>query len=573
MELPGEISREIRKASIKNAANYGKARESTVLNAILSKFPNMRSEIKRLSIEVNSEVKRVNGLSVEQLASEAEEYADEFKEEKKEKTEKTAKPKMVLEGALAGAFTTRFPPEPNGYMHIGHAKAAFMEKEFSSIYGGKINLYFDDTNPEVEKQEYVDAFKKDLQWLGISFDAEYYASDNIEQMYFYASVLIEKEKAYVCDCSPETMKENRSGGTDCKHKGLTSSENLSRWKEMLSGNLAEAVLRYKGAINDQNTAMRDPTLFRMKAHEHYRQGRKYVVWPTYDFNTPIMDSLNGITDVLRSKEYELRDQLYYEILGALGLRTPRIYSFARLEINDNITSKRKLKELINKNKLWGFDDPRLVTIAGLRRRGVLPQAIRSFVLRFGMSKTDSKVSLDMLLAENRKLIDGISARLFFIKDPVEITVKGIPDSLRKIEIKSHPSENLGHRKYNLSDTFFINAYDAFNLKDGDTIRFKDAFGIKIDKAGNKAIEASYISECDDEVPKIPWVNKGNCLKATALEMGKLLIGDEFNEESMLAVEGFTESKALDIEEGSAVQFERMGFFKFDQKEKMVFIGI
>ncbi len=571
--MPEGISQEIRKASIRNAVNYGKARESTVLNAVLSKFPNMRPEIKQLSIEVSAEVTRVNGLSAGQLASEAEEYADEFEEERKEKVEKTAKPKMELEGATPGSFTTRFPPEPNGYMHIGHAKAAFMEKEFSKIYEGKINLYFDDTNPEAEKQEYVEAFKKDLQWLGISFDTEYYASDNIEQMYSYARSLIEKEKAYVCDCSPETVKEKRLVGIDCQHKNLLPTENLSRWEKMLAGNLPEAVLRYKGAINDQNTAMRDPTLFRIKAHEHYRQGRKYLVWPTYDFNTPVMDSLNGVTDVLRSKEYELRDQLYYELLKILGLRLPRVHSFARLEINDNITSKRKLKELISKNKLWGFDDPRLVTIAGLRRRGVQPQAIKDFVLRFGMSKTDSKVSLDMLLAENRKLIDGTSPRLFFVKDPVKIMVKGIPDSQRKIEIKSHPSGNLEHRKYNLSDIFFINAYDAFNLKDGDTIRLKDAFRIKIDKAGKETLEASYLSESVGDVLKVPWVNEGNCLKATALELGKLLTGDVFNEESMLAVEGFTESKALDIEEGSAVQFERMGFFKLDQKEKMVFIGI
>ncbi len=568
-----EINEEIVKAAIKNALNYGKARESTVLNGVLSKFPEMRSEIKELSKKISTEVARINSLNPEEINSEALKYNEEFASERKEKIEKTAKPKMVLEGAENGAFVTRFPPAPNGYMHIGHAKAVFMEKEFSRIYNGHINLYFDDTNPETDSQEYVESFKKDLEWLNIGFDTEYYASDNIEKMYSFASTLIKKGKAYVCDCPPEEISEKRTNGIDCTHKEKPPEENLSEWEKMLSDKNSHSILRYKGNIKDQNTALRDPTLFRVKQNVHYRQGSKYWLWPTYDFNTPIMDSIMGVTDVLRSKEYELRDRLYYEILIGLELRLPRLHSFARLEINNNITSKRKLKELIKKNLLWGFDDPRLVTIAGLRRRGIQPSAIMEFVLRFGMSKTDSKVGIEMLLAENRKIIDNKSPRLFFIKDPIKITVTEIPDSKRKIEMKAHPSESLKHRRYNLSDIFFINSYDALNLRNGDTIKLKDAFGIKIHSIEKDNIEASYLSETADSAARIPWVNKDNYLEANLLEIGDLLENEIFNGKSMLSTKGFIESYVSGIEEGGTVQLERTGFFKLDNKEKMTFIGI
>lgn len=568
-----EIAEEITKATVKNAINYGKARESTVLNSILSKFPEMRPKIKDLSKKISAEVARINSLSPEEIKTEGLKYNEEFASERKEKIEKTSKPKMVLEGAENGTFVTRFPPAPNGYMHIGHAKAVFMEKEFSRIYNGKINLYFDDTNPETDRQEYVESFKKDLEWLNISFDAEYYASDNIEKMYSFASDLIKKGKAYVCDCPSEEISEKRSKGIDCTHKEKPIEKNLSGWEKMLSDKNYPAILRYKGDIKDQNTALRDPTLFRVKQNAHYRQGAKYWVWPTYDFNTPIMDSMMGVTDVLRSKEYELRDRLYYEILVGLGLRLPRLHSFARLEINDNITSKRKLKELISKNLLWGFNDPRLVTIAGLRRRGIQPKAIMEFVLRFGMSKTDSKVGIEMLLAENRKLIDNKSPRLFFIKDPIKITITGIPDAKRKIEMKSHPSESLKHRRYNLSDIFFINSYDALNLRNGDTIKLKDSFSIKICNIGKDNIEANYLSEIAEDAAKIPWVNQDNYLEADLFEIGNLLENEKFNEKSMLSTKGFIESYAGGIEEGGTVQLERIGFFKLDSKEKMAFIGI
>lgn len=566
------VEEEIRKIALKNALDYGKARDGTVLNGVLSKFPELKQKIKELSKAVKLEVERINCLSREEIEKEAGEYKEEFELKEKEKAIRTSKPKMELEGAAEGKFATRFPPAPNGYMHIGHAKAAFMEREFADIYSGNLWLYFDDTNPEMDAQEFVDAFKKDLEWLGIGFDKEYYASDNIEKLYEYAVSLIKSGHAYVCLCDPKTMKENRKEGSECKHRTQKTEKNKELWGNMLEKS-GEGILRFKGDMKSPNTVMRDPTLFRIKEESHYRQGRRYRVWPTYDFNTPIMDSLNGVTDALRSKEYELRDELYYVLLDLLKLRKPRVHSFARLDIENNITSKRKLKELIKGGELWGWDDPRLVTIAGLRRRGITSEAIKKFVLRFGLSKTDSKVKIDMLLAENRKIVDKKAKRLFFIEKPFRLRVEGIPKEHLEIKMRLHPNEDLGYRRYKLTGEFFINTYDANTLINGDQVRLKDAFDIRIEKKTDKEITARYLGKQGKEARKLHWVDGGSRVKCKVFRIGELLDGDTFNKESMAVVEGYVEGYANELDEEDVVQFEGIGFHKLDSKKQISFISM
>ena len=565
---------EIRKIALKNAMDYGKARESTVINGTLSKFPELKSEMKDLASCVREEVARINSLDKKALDAEAAPFIGEYAAKERERAEKTAKPKMVLEGAEKGKFTTRFPPEPNGYMQIGHAKVVFMEREFTDIYEGRMGLYFDDTNPEAERQEFVDAFEKDLGWLGIKFDTEYYASDNIEVLYGYAETLIGQGDAYVCGCSPDAVKEGRKNRSECEHRSNSPEENAKAWAGMLAGREKKAILRLKGDMKSENTAMMDPTLFRIKEAPHYRQGSKYSVWPTYDFNTPIVDSMKGVTAAIRSKEYELRDEVYYRVLDLLRLRKPRIYSVARLEIKNNVTSKRKINELIKNGLISGYDDPRLVTITALRRRGIMPAAIKSFVLRFGMSKTDSKVGIDMLLAENRKLIDHESKRMFFIKDPRRLEVKGIPENLSVLRMKAHPSEDLGFREYRQNGVFFINSYDAINLNIGDVARLKDAFDIRIDGIEGDSIAASYTEAGSRDFPKLQWVSEGSYVKAKAVAVGDLLKEDgAFNEQSLSVTEGLVEGHASSLSEGDTVQLERMGYFKLDDKNEMSFISI
>lgn len=415
MSINNEIGGAIRKYSIKNAMEYGKAREGSVLNKIISLYPEHKTEIKHLAREVSRIIGEVNQLDRAALENEYSKYSAGFEIEQTAKAEKSSMHNFSIAEAEKGKFMTRFPPEPGGYMHIGHAKPVFIEDELRNVYAGKFALYFDDTNPDNEKQEFVDAFKDDLEWLGIKFDSEYYASDNIDILYGYAINMIDNGNAYVCTCSAEKIKEGRASGTPCSHKGRDKDGNLELWGRMLEGAFKnnEAVLRLNSDMKATNTTLRDPTLFRIKHGNHYRQGNKYAVWPTYDFCTPIVDSIKGITDVVRSKEYEMRDELYFTVLDMLGLRKPRINSFSRLEIANNVTSKRKIRELIAKGLIDGFDDPRLVTIKALRRRGITAAAIKEFALSFGMGKSESVADLEVLLKINRKIIRNKARRLIF----------------------------------------------------------------------------------------------------------------------------------------------------------------
>ncbi len=572
MEINAGTKETIRKYAIKNAHDYGRANEGSVLNKTIALLPSLRSNIRELSILVKEIVSEVNSLGASAIEEEFNKYREEFGAEEEERSKRTAKPKFELDGAVRGKFATRFPPEPNGYMQVGHAKVAWLERTFADIYNGTLALYFDDTNPDAERQEFVDAFKKDLEWLGISFDLEYYASDNLPELYRYAEKAIEAGKAYVCMCSKEEVKKNRADGKACIHRSNSTAENMELWRKMLGNEFGEnaAMLRFRGDMKSLNTVMRDPVLFRIKHHEHYRQGSKYAVWPTYNFNTPVIDSIKGITDAIRSKEYELRDELYYDVLDAVGLRKPKIHSVARLEIANNQTSKRKINALISQHLIWGYDDPRLVTISALRRRGIRPEAIKEFVLRFGMSKVNSKVSIEMLLTENRKIIDNSTRRLFFVGNPVEMKIDGAKET--HIKLKLHPTSSLGFREYDVKDTVYISGDDAKGLKSGEKIRLKDLCNIEIAEAG-KRIVAKAINNAENYPKKIQWVIPGSIKAKLFVPHPPFDDEGEFDKKSMEAVEGYAEDYAKDLNVGDVIQFERVGFFRLDNKEDMSFIGL
>ena len=562
----------IRKYSIKNALDYGKANSSSVLGKVLSKIKMQKKELQGLKKEVENIVNEVNKLSKEDLKKEYGKYEAEFEEEYEKKLEVTAKPRMQLEGAVAGSFATRFAPEPNGYLHIGSAKAVFLAKEFAKIYKGKLFLYFDDTNPEKETKEFVDYIKADLDWLGVKFDKEYYASDNLEKIYEYAKKLIGKNKAYVCMCKQETIKDDRFKGIECAHRKQHYEENIALFEGMLEGKYAEetTIVRYKGDMKSQNTVLRDPTLLRIKKHKHYRQGSKYIVWPTYDFNTPINDSINGVTDAIRTKEYELRDALYRGLLEDLDLRVPRVHYDARLTIKDNITHKRDLNRLIKEGLLKGFDDPRLVTLSALRIRGIQPEAIREFVLSSGMSKYDTKIDISYLLAVNKRIIDPMAKRLFYVKNPVKIKVGGAKDT--EVSIKLHPTNDLGVREYNLGDTFYISDDDASVLKNNDTVRLKELFTIRIKKKSEDLINAE-LDQSDSE-KKVQWVSDNNYIRCSILIPGNPIDKNgNFDKESLKTSSGYIEKYATNLKAQEIVQLERFCFSILHNKEKMEFIFI
>ncbi len=559
-----------RKYAIKNAIDYGKADLATVMNKVIVMAKAEGAQVPELKRYLESLIDSVNAMDAGALKSAYREYEAEFESAMEEKRSKTAKPRMELEGAEDGRFATRFPPEPNGYLHIGHAKVLFLEDSFRKIYHGRLFLYFDDTNPKNEKQEYVDAIKEDLDWLGIGFDDEYYASDNIEKEYALCRKLIEEGGAYACTCNAEEMKKMRFDGIECRHRNNQVNENLEIFDKLVSGSYdgVNAVIRFKGDMKSENTVMRDPTIFRVVNEPHYRQGSKYLLWPTYFFNTPVMDSLKGVTDAIRSKEYELANELYDAVLNALHLRVPRMHLEARLNIYGNVTSKRKIVEFIKKGMLSGFDDPRLVTLAALRRRGITPEALRNFVLRTGMSKVDSTMKLSMLLDENKKVIDQNAKRLFFVSSPVTVV---IDKSFGHVEIPLHPSNRgLGSRSYEVGKTVYISGEDAKSFS-GKVVRLK-GLGVVSLESTDSGMRAKAVDEPDERINTIQWVPEGDALECSIyVPHNPIDENGEFDKGSLEKIDGYIEGYAKNLDRHESVQLERFGFCAIDKKDPIEFI--
>ncbi len=482
-----ELSQIARKFAYLNALEYsGKVNPNAVIGRILSEYSELRKKSNRVRSIVQSVTSSVNELSPSEQKSRLEsEFPGELEtsiSRKKEisKADAIKKPELPdLPDAVPGSVVTRFPPEPNGYMHIGHAKAALLGVEYAKKYGGKFMVRFDDTNPAAEKKEYYGAFIESLDWLGIKPDQVKNASDDMAKFYEIAGQMIQKFAAYVCSCSQQKMRELRGAGLPCEHRSQSAQENLDLWNSMLSGSTAakQSVLRFVGDMVSLNTAIRDPVLFRIVEQPHPLRGTMFRVWPTYDFDGPIEDSLDGITHAMRSKEYELRDELYYTILDSASLRKPRIIEFSRLALKNTTVSKRSLRKLIEEGHVQGWDDPRLPTIAGLRRRGILPQAIRDFILSMGISKVESLPTWDLLESINRKLLDPIAKRFFFAGDPMLVEVDEHPRM--EVTLRFHPDADFGSRQIETQGSFLISGSDALQLKIGSKFRFIEAYNCEV----------------------------------------------------------------------------------------------
>ena len=550
---------------VKNAVDYGKPDVKAVVGKVINEWPDAKQDLADTMKRINAAITTASKLSKEQLEKEASSFKFEQKKEEKKG--------IVLEGAEQGKVVTRFAPEPNAYLHIGHAKSAFLSYEAAKAYGGKYLLRFDDTNPEAESAEFVEAIREGLEWLGIEFDGEGYASDKMPIYYSYAEQLIDQGDAYVCKCPKKKMSANRSRKKACQCRNWSKAEHKELWLEMVAKKLDEgaATLRLKGDLKSQNTVLRDPTLARIVLAPHYRQRNKYAVWPTYDFQCSISDSIDGITHVLRSKEYELRDELFYAILDRLHMRTPRVYDFSRLEIKGTVLSKRLIKPLIQKKKVSGWDDPRLPTLFGLRRRGILPQAIRDFVLSFGLSKVESEPGWEALLVENKRLLDPIAERYYFVKDPVKLSVENATNETATIP--KHPHADIGARSIATGDKFWLSKADASALKKGQAFRLKSLYNVKVVGKSAEGVRGEFAGkEMTKESQKIQWVPVGKeAMGCKVMVPGDLFVGDKFNPNSLRVDKGYCEKACSLLEEGTVVQFERYGFVRLDDAKKMVFI--
>lgn len=566
MSIDDTIQQEIKKIVLRNAIEHGgRARYEAVISKLVGLRPELRPAIKEQIPLIKKIVDNINSLGEteqKRMASKIMAF-ESTKKDVKRKEELNLPP---LQGASMGRVVTRFPPEPNGYPHIGHAKAAIIDQEYARMYDGKLILRFDDTNPLNEQLEFYDAIHEGLEWLGIKPDLVKNTSDDIELLQSYGRRMVTKGDAYVCTCRPDEIHSMRAKGVDCPCRSLESSLRMIRLEKFFDGSFEQngAIIRFRGDMSDSNTAMRDPTLFRIIDAEHPRLGTRIRAFPTYDFAAPVEDSLDGVTHAMRTKEYELRNSLYFSILKSLDLRMPLLLEFSRLEFEGMPVSKRKLKPLIEGGLVSGWDDPRLPTLAALRKRGVLPEAIRKFVLSLGISLADTKPPFESLESYNRKLLDQISLRLFFVKNPVEIRI--VNPISAKVELKNHPSVQLGTRTVQTSDRIYIDRADADRLESGQEIRLIEMHNIQPDEVieENGAKYLSVINtgqEIKTNIPKVQWVSKDDMVPFTVIVPDKLFINGDFNKDSLHTYNGIAESYVSKVRAGSNIQFVRFGFCK------------
>lgn len=538
-----KIEEIIFKHALLNAIKHdGKANINAVLGKILAEIPELKNKIKEIMPEIEKIVKEVNSLSIQKQKEKLDELGLIIE---KKKVEKIELPELPY--AIKGKVVTAFPPEPSKYPHIGHAKSALINFLYAKKYDGKFILRFEDTNPRMIKKEYYDAFINGLKWLEIEWDQIDYVSDYIEKYYEAAEFLIKKGYAYVCTCKQEDIRKNRRLMKECDCRKNEIEKNLSLFNDMLNGifNEGEAILRMKISMNHKNAAMRDPSIMRIIDYPHPRIGSKYKVWPMYDFGTALMDGWEGITHRIRSKEFEIRTELQQYIQKILNLKIPYIMEIARFNLEGAPSSGRKIREMIKSGELHGWDDPRLTTLIALKRRGFLPEAIRSFLIATGVSKTEAIIDWSIFESINRSMLDKIANRFFCVINPIKISIINAP-KIEFVDAPFHPEfPERGVRKIPVKmDEIYISK-DDFEKYFGKEIRLMNLFNIKLEE------NAIYISkEIIQEMPKIHWVSYPNIKIKIIMPDGSI-------------IDGLAEPELNKLKLDDKIQLVRMGFARID----------
>ena len=514
----------------------------------------------------------------------------------------------VEAGLNSGKVHTRFPPEPNGYLHIGHAKSICLNFGMAGEFGGQCNLRFDDTNPEKESDEYIQSIQEDVRWLGFQWAGDVrYASDYFDQLYIWATNLIEQGKAYVCHLTPEQAREYRGSltepGKDSPYRTRSIEDNLGLFAQMKAGAFAdgECVLRAKIDMASPNINLRDPIIYRIRRAHHHQTGDKWCIYPIYDFTHGQSDAIEGITHSICTLEFEDHKPLYDWFIDNLPVPSrPRQYEFARLNLNYTITSKRKLKQLVDDGFVKSWDDPRMPTISGLRRRGVTAHALRHFCDMIGVTRSDSIVDVGMLEFAIRDDLDKNAARAMCVLNPLKITLTNFEaGKVEQLSAANHPQrEELGSRELPFTRELFIDRNDFREEADkdfkrlvlGQEVRLRNAYVIRADEVIRDAngeiteLLCSYDPETHGKNPAdgrkvkgvIHWVSATHCVDAEVRLYDRLFtvenpeadkekpFTDFINPQSLVVQQAKAEYSLRDAVAEARFQFEREGYFCADR---------
>ena len=553
-----------------NAVKHdGRAQEGAVIGKIMGERSDLRSKAKEVSTLVSTVVREVNNLSYEEQKRFVEEkWPEELVREKVEE-EKHLPPLPNVDKYKQ--VITRFSPNPDCVLHLGSARAIVLCYEYAQLYQGKFILRFEDTDPKIKRPvlEFYERIREDLAWLGCRPNEEYIQSDRISIYYEYAEKLLKAGNAYVCTCQPELFRERTLANQPCDCRGLPVKENMLRWKRMLQGEYSEgeAVVRVKTDLCHPNPAVRDWPALRVvdvSKFPHPRVGTKYHVWPLYNLACGVDDHLLGITHIIRGKEH-LTNQVRQEYMYKhLGWKYPEAIHYGRLKITGAYLSKSKIVQGIKEGLFKDWDDPRLATFAALRRRGITPEAIKRMIIDVGPKTQDVVLSWENLYAYNRKILDPVAERYFFVQDPIELTVDNIP-KVFNVKLAMHPARPEGKgREYTIKPEkgngaakFWVSKKDIDTSKIGNTIRLMELFNMRIKNASIYSAEASFASESYEQAKQmkaqlIHWIPVGEDMPCQVVM------------QDATVVEGIAESLCKRLKPNAIVQFERYGFVRIDE---------
>jgi glutamyl-tRNA synthetase len=535
-----------------NAVGHsGKARVGAVLGSMIAENPGFKTKIKELTPQIKKVVDEVNSWGLKKQKAKMKKLRIKI-EKKKGWVGLPALPK-----AKKGKVVMRIAPYPSGPLHIGNARMVILNDEYVKTYNGKLILVFDDTIGSKKKfiiPEAYNLIQEGLKWLGVKTAKPIYKSDRLKIFYKYAKQMIEKDLAYVCTCPADTLRKNRREGVECDCRKMKPKENLKRWKGMLNGKYkeGEAILRLKTDMKHPNPAFRDRVLMRIADRKHPRTGKKYKVWPMLEFSWAIDDHELGITHVLRGKDLTIEDMMENYIWEKMGWKKAEFVHYGLLNIKDVKLSKTKSRIAIEEGNYSGWEDPRTWSMQSLRKRGIMPEAIRKFIVSLGVSLADIVIPKEILYAENRKIIDAKANRYFALLDPIKLSVKNAP-KIKGVKAPLHPDfPKRGKRKITVnSSKIYVDRTDFEKLY-GQNVGLINLYTIKMERSRGKADFFSKEIRMEDR--KIQWVSEPNAKIKVIMPDGS-------------AHKGIAEPDIKKVKMGDVIQLVRLGFCHVDKKGK------